>query len=256
MRELHFQSFAEYIDMAEESPEYVRSRQGLSHNGGVTAKQAIELARKGWIEGTSHIRTISAQLVSRVYSLIEFPIIQFDVNGLDFDMGMHLSGTPECWYVFRNEIRDGSGFKSLRFVYNFGARVYVSAETMRARGYTAAALIILLEQSGFRVDIVAVNRVEINGKTAYDFRIPVKTVDQPLDIDRLTFIFAHPAMLRRLCFNIRNRYSSTMGASIDLEPSEQGDIYIDSATGYQWTDLDTAQAWIIEQLKQQGVHIQ
>jgi hypothetical protein len=220
--------------------------------GGVaTLADAVQIARTGWPEGTARIQRISTSILNKVTSLIEIPQITYDVCGLDFDMGLHVSGVPEAWYDFRYQTQESQGFKHVHMVVNYAVSSGISADTIQTRGAIAAALVLSLEAANVRVTLDAVCAVANGTKECW---VRLKNADMPLDIDRLSFALVHPAMLRWLLLANKHWWRDVPS---DVNASSRGDIYIGKGhlEDAQWGDNTRAQEWIITQLRAQGVHL-
>jgi hypothetical protein len=134
-----------------------------------------------------------------------------------------------------------------------------------------ASLIELLEFAGNRVELTitdaAALRSTIVQSTIVQPRIIVKAADQPLNLDRVVFALAHPGSLRRLGFAWQDRLpddiyqylDSGRGGVVDLTEEEQAeyDLYIGGSLlgAAQWTNDKSAESWVLQQLKQQGVEL-
>lgn len=266
-----FNSWNEFIEFGEKTPRhriYKYSREdsgymGLEWYGNATYQQAKQYALEGWPEGTAMVSALTDALVDKVSSMIEKPNIQFDVEGTDFDMGLYLKGEPECWYRFVTELSEGSG-RVFKLVYNISASGSVSASTIRAKGATIAALVQCMELAGNRVELwlAGATSLEAYGEPVIEQYTLLKSADQPIDMDRLSFALAHPSTLRRFNFAVRETYIQFMdivqsgyGCSVDC--SERGDIYIPKSFAGEpyWSDPQSAIAWILKTLEQQGVKI-
>jgi hypothetical protein len=77
-----------------------------------------------------------------------------------------------------------------------------------------------------------------------------------LQLDKLAFSFAHPALHRKLNFALRKQLAGWIGGSIDLPLEERGDIYLDAAdttANVVWRDAAEAQKWVVAQLASPGI---
>ena len=77
-----------------------------------------------------------------------------------------------------------------------------------------------------------------------------------MQLDKLAFCLAHPALHRKLNFALRQKHVGWVGGSIDVPVEERGDIYIDAAdtTATQvWLDPGKAQGWVLAQLAAQAI---
>jgi len=54
-------------------------------------------------------------------------------------------------------------------------------------------------------------------------------VGEPVQLDKLAFCLAHPALHRKLNFALRLKHAGWIGGSIDVPLDQRGDIYIDAA---------------------------
>ena len=84
----------------------------------------------------------------------------------------------------------------------------------------------------------------------------IKEAGEVVQLDKLAFCLAHPALHRKLNFSLRLKHAGWIGGSIDVPLEERGDIYIDAADSTAtsaWLDPVKAQAWVLAQLKAQGI---
>lgn len=238
-------------------------------------QHALKLAKEGWQEGLSKMQSLSVEL-GKISSKIMKQTYKNDLVGAWIDIGAFVSGQPDCMVTTQNEEVTGSGVKKLiKVVLNVSITNGVSSEVVAIRGACAYALVQALEIAGYNVEVIVVNSarkiVKKNGiEKKFTLSFPLKLAQETLEFDRLAFIMGNPSMNRRLCFSIKERLqsevvqsigfhsSSGYGTSTDVSTEEQGDIYIGCAKGNekQWLSEANAKAWIIEQLKNQGVQLE
>jgi hypothetical protein len=132
----------------------------------------------------------------------------------------------------------------------------VSAETFFARGAAAVTLIEALERAGMRIQVDMLS-LATNG-LGRQIRIAcrLKEAGEVIQLDKLAFCLAHPALHRKLNFALRLHHAGWIGGSIDVPLDQRGDLYIDAAdtTAAQvWLEPTKAQAWVLAQLKSQGI---
>lgn len=274
-RESHFMSWGEFLDAATnrklapcvacETNPSSRRKYRQEFTGTETYEEALNLAIAGWPEGSARAAEIADSLFDGISQLVERTDLVYDYEGTDFDMGLYLKGEPECWYKFQTHIEEQQGTRQLRLVFNIAASAGVSKETMTAKGATVAALVQLLEFSGYRVEVMLAAGVKsVRGGSFYYDDVLLKAADQPLDIDKLMFAVGHPASLRRLMFsywesdeNQMKENSFSFGYPEDVPQDMRGDIYI--AKSYygepQWTSTETAKSWVLAQLEKQGIKV-
>lgn len=225
---------------------------------------AVKLATEGYVKGAEQTKAISEPLFNRVSQLIERQNIVHDVEGMDIDVARYLDGEPECWQRWEQFITQGPGTRILRIGYNFCASAGISAETITARGAMVAGLIELLEYAGNRVELWAVFASRGDTGLIDQSQTLVKAADQPLDMPRVAFALSHPAMLRRIQFEVMehmsserwSEFSSGRGTPAYLDRS-QFDIYL-PAMSYddsKWSNPEEATKWCIAMLKEQGISL-
>lgn len=226
---------------------------------------AIKLAREGWAEGADVVKKLSSRLFDRVATMVdrEYPV--YDVEGHGIDVARYLDGEPECWMRMETRVTEGSGRRIYRLVFNMTASAGVSAATMLAKGSAVVALSELLEFAGHGVEITC---ALINSGVTSQF-VRIKDADQPLDINRIAFAIAHPAMFRRLGFSLlehldaatRQKLGITSyggyGRVAEAVKEDRGDIYIGGSVWGepQWESMEAAEAWVIKSLGEQGIQL-
>lgn len=257
-----FETFSALLDFAEnriaaKTATCLSSRngtQGFTHTK--TFNDALALARNGWREGSNKINSLANVLIDRVSSMIETQTINYDVTGIDFDVAMVLQGIPECWSNF--ETIEGSSNRMIRLVFNCFVSAAIDPDVIIAKGATICALIIVLETYGIRVELDLVSATDNALITAR-----VKNTDQPLDVDRLSFALTHPSMFRRIIFSVLESDYEFMklhnwgyGSPREFN-APKSDLYIGASSSLDsmWDDQDSAIAWIMSQLKAQGVSV-
>ncbi len=222
---------------------------GTDHYGGQSLAPYKILAMKGWKEGVEQIRKYNYDIDNIVGKRINEPAMNWDVTGVDFDMGTVLTGNPECWYDFHNPER-----KQVRVMYNPSARGDISAKSLALRGAMVAGLIDCLEKAGNRVELWMVY-----GDTN-DFRLRcevlVKPSDQPLDIDRVAFLCIHEASLRGLWFSLVHKLSprSSMFKYIPTEEDKKEYDVVIERLNDEMSEVQII-GWIKEQLSKFGVEM-
>lgn len=267
MKTVTFTSWSDMLDYCRRTPPMPADAHQASRAGTRSFTEtesfdaAMRLAELGWPEATAKAAALTAALVDKVSSLMEHDRITYDVTGRDFDVSMMLTGEPEHWSDTETVITEGPSTRILRIVVNGFVSAGVSTDVIIARGAAIAALIATLELSGFRVEVI--HRTPFHcSSTKLDVITPIKSADQPLDLDRLIFAVGHPSMFRRLMFSAlehnpaERTHLTTYGKSnCTIDQADQGDLYI-GQTGYgdpQWTNTETAAKWVLDQAKSQGV---
>jgi hypothetical protein len=208
-----FDSLAEFVDHAKNTNKPVWSNRssreeshkgddGKWHHGTQTWKEALALADTGWTGADERIKTLGAALAEGVASLIERPFWSLDVTGDALDVGLYLSGEPECWRTLEWKITEGYGRRIFRLIVPTGALMYVGADAYTWAGAAACAAVEAIERAGHGAEVWAYNAADM-GLFRLAARVLIKPAEYPLDMPRLAFATANAAFHRRLCFSFR-----------------------------------------------------
>jgi hypothetical protein len=266
---IEFDSWGEFIDQGckpsanpnrSESERSSRSSDS-SWTGTKTFNDAVKLARDGWAEGEAIVQSMSASITNKVTDLVEREHVTYDVEGIGLDVAAYVNGEPECWQRFETDTTESIGTKHVRLVFNCSVSGSVSTDTILAKGAAVVSLVQALEFAGIRVEVTALARCGTNnyGSGRHEIRVPVKAADQDLDMGRITFALAHPSMIRRMGFAVTESTPESCKV-MAIRPGttdDEGDIYVDSSrySDSQWRSSETATQWILDRLKEQGIHL-
>ena len=281
-----FASWGEYIDALKERTdkcpqlrkEAVRSKHGSCgplffdakdswrhFTGTDSFKEALGLATDGWPEGLDKARKLANPLFEKVSHLIERVEPVYDIEGGALDIGRYHDNDPEMFCRFDNVIAEAAGNRVIRLLVNVGASYGISNETIMSKGATIASLVELLELVGNRVELTVIPFAgdQRNGFKCWT-KVIIKQAEQPLDLGIVAFAMAHPSSLRRLSFAWLNtlpdqhyeRVMHAYGAPVDVEHAGY-DVYIQKShlNETQWANPESATAWILQSLKEQGVSL-
>ena len=270
-----FGSWGEFLDHClSKKPDYCRSES--SRDGGdrqwygtPTYESAEKLAREGWREGTGLVAARSKAMVDKVAFRIIKQDYTYDVcDGIGFDVALVASNIPEHWMRPIDVESIGQSTRFVRIRFNMAVSAGVSADVIRAKGAAVAALVELLEYGGCRVELTTVAALGAgygrDGKVAV-WEVKVKDYDQPLDMGRVAYALVHPSMFRRHIFSAMERSPQEVVESVthcsygmptDSAHAED-EVYIGKALlgDSQWLDPASAESWIIDQLKAQGIEL-
>lgn len=232
-------------------------------------RDAVKLAVNGWEEGALLAEKFSSQFLDVVASLLKIDDYFYDVNGQDFDLDRVLIGEPECWLQTEQIEVKAPANHTLRVAVNIGASAMVPASVLVRKGAATIALVRLLEKTRRSVEIVAFSNAQ---REMFDFNKPVmgsefcnvsvtlKNAGEDVDLSKLAFGLAHPSMLRRLMFAVRERtwvnLPSNYGFSTDyLKP--ECDIYVGASSAFNaaFETEEGAEQWILAELTKQGVEL-
>lgn len=227
-------------------------------SGTPTFEAATALATAGWPEGRAKMAALMDRAKAATQTRPE-RTATYDVAGAYPMPAFAAAGEPACMVDFRDD-QARRQTPVVGILYNIGASGGIPPETIMARGAAILAEVDALEAAGLRCEITLcayVTDQHEKGKPhsqSHRTDCRVKEADQPMDIDRLAFALAHPSMLRRLVFALREAHEfgkaigDGYGYSTDAPPAERNgcDVYVpamftlnkDATEG--WTDPATA----------------
>jgi hypothetical protein len=263
---MHFDTFGDLVHFADtrenKSPfAEEKSRCLDSNNFRATAnwQECMTLATQGWADGAEKAKALNAQLVDKITSIIERDQLFYDVQGLDFDLGLLLSGEPEHYLNVQQVYSEGQGHRVIKLALNITASGGIQSDILIAKGAAVSALVYALELCGNRVEVTVggcVNRGQ------GEMTATVKRAEDALELEQLVFALAHPSTLRRLMLSVwesdaahMSNVGATYGSPSELNNPERFDVYI-AGSKYgdpQWSNTDETIAWIKAQLKLQNV---
>lgn len=264
MRHVKFATWGDFLEFVDGEPlpgsDCSSQRSSYDFTGTESFAEARKLAQHGWTEGTERVRSIVRRLEARLLHRIVREDVNYDVEGMGFDVARYIEGEPEHWVRLEESTMQEDSHRHVKVIVHGGALGDVSTETMLAKGAVAAALVELLEFAGHNVELHHVAAVEKKRGAGLYFAswIRLKAYDQPLDMDRVAFALAHPSMHRRLTFKVRERCDAALtqwsyGATEDCDPKD-GSLYVPSArSGDIWTNPAKAEAFVVAALASQGV---
>lgn len=193
--------------------EYASEAERLSHESyfafrlhdddswaGGTLTDALNLAREGWQDKMPETLAIAESAVTSVFRVAEMDswLPVHDVAGCDVDIARYLAGEPECMIEYPLQRVSKAG-KVITLCASIGLSSRYSAEELVRRGQIVTALALALEQLGHNTELWVDWTSQAGGRT-HGHRILVKGANDVIDPARILYAYAHPSMLRRLCF--------------------------------------------------------
>lgn len=185
----------------------------------------------------------------------------YDTEGLFFDVGEVLTGTPEHWL----NVIETEGHQNRRIItifINITTAWNVSKETYLLKGASVIKLTELLELNGYGVNIIALESTRNKTDDYFEMSVKLKDSTQALDFERLSYVMANVDFYRRHIFNYMTcrdqkeiekfMFDQNMGyctqhsKSKNLKPDE---IYLNASVLSQ----PSAEKWIIDQLQKFNV---
>lgn len=184
-----------------------------------TWNETIEALVKGWPKGSADI-AFSASILSDAMTE-DATSIEYDVAGEYVDVGVYLSGVPECMGTFAIK---QSPKKEISIIINTSVWVDVPQEFIVNRGAVITALIDKLSKN-YHVSLQYVN----NGNDI-DFVFNLD-MHEGYSRDVAAFFSAHPGVLRRIIFGCREIEGFHRSSGVrewDKDKMKPTDIYFPS----------------------------
>lgn len=226
---------------------------------------ALAIARYGWPQGARDVQRIRERIEDRLLTKIKKQETTHDVAGCMVDVGRFCDGVPECMVDFTEE--DGHGVRTIRIAFNAGYPCIMKTNEINTWGAAIVALVDAFEHAGTRVELDAVIHLNGCGASEMHHRINVKSAQDSLDIDRLSFIAAHPSFLRRIVFGVMEGMSDHARREMNVgggygycrtSPKTE-DVAIMIQTPHEegiGTTTESAVNWIVRNLTANGVEIE
>ena len=218
---------------------------------------AVKLASEGWREGREKMIEMSSDIAPVHDSRIG---VGYDVTGAAPDVPLYCSGEPAHMMIPAPIQKP-----TMTIVVGIDKSSGVDAEDSMRWGLGLLALVDRYERSGVSCEVVAgavsSGRWEAEGQRA-ELYVTIKAAGERLDLDRLAFAMAHPAMLRRLKFRwietheeLFEGWSGGYDKPCDVEADlVEADLILPSVNNYV-TDAQTVESAVekIEELAAQQV---
>jgi hypothetical protein len=252
------------------------TQEGSSFSSCKDYTTALNLLLGGWPDGVRRLAPLQHKISGNVgqhIRRVEWPHT-YDQPGI-LDMGAYLAGDPECWQVPTPTIVEASG-GLVHILVNASYDCGRNEEQVWAHGAAVATLCETLEQSGRSVRLTLgylVRSYRDNVRYESNTYVRLKDFGEPLNMGRLVFALAHPAMLRRIIFRVFERYTreerDAMGfhanegygspgwfgsdaAGAGTKDAPNADIVIDQMVHGTPTEIEN---WVLERLREQGVSL-
>ncbi|MFK0249316.1 hypothetical protein ACIQUM_31850 [Amycolatopsis azurea] len=227
---------------------------------GATWDEAIRLAVDGWTHAVPDVAVTVAEPRGRASDDLATTTLApvWDVTGSEVDIGAFLSGVPECM-VDATPQRISAKGRVVTFLIPAAYASSVPHDWIRNRGAALATLCSAIVRAGHSVEIWCGFAVHLRN-VRYTAVARVLTPGEPLDLGRLLFAVAHPAMLRRLWFGIWDSAERRVAQSLrdnaygrppytcheDDLPDDVTDPYVFpylDENDRQWESMDSALSW-------------
>jgi hypothetical protein len=200
----YFNSFGEMLNYVETNPKFGQSdKDGTDGWDGMkNFSDASQLARSGWHDVRPEVEKLLNQMSDVIADRLEIaPAMTWNVAGGVVDVGRYCGNEPMCMIDFPMEPQERMG-KVVKLFIDYGASSGFSGDFIMKRGIVLLALVDTLQKLGVSVEIYGETAIS-SGGTMHTTVTKLHDPTDRLDIDELMFTLAHPAMLRRMAFAVR-----------------------------------------------------
>lgn len=224
--------------------------------GTKSVAEAANLAVKGWHDVRPEVDREVAAVAEQLRDRLEVAFqTRHDIVGGVVDVGRFAAGMPDCMLDFVPEPSARIG-KVVRLFVDYGASGRFNPSYIRRRGVIVLALVDALKTLGVSVEVWGESAVTGRRGEVHTTVVKLHDATEPLDIDSLMFALAHPSMLRRLTFAVRERATKEHNANIGqgmgatrkmLFAKEYGaDIYMERLEDAAHNMLSNPVDWVMQ----------
>lgn len=209
-------------------------------SGTRTYSDAMALARDGWPAGREYLTKIEHDAIALPTGTTFERDNVFDVVGCYPEIGMALSGDPECMVTIEPSPAPSP---IIRIGISIFRRADIPADLVMRYGGLVISHLDALEAAGWRCELTLVNAIITHGAPSFKTEIVLKRAEHAPDKDRILFAIANPSMSRRLIFRametvpeMENAYSGGYGSDGSRGGVAGFDAFIPSAKLRQTKD--------------------
>lgn len=207
-----FDSLRELIDYAADNTDTRTSddRDPYFAGGTDSLAHAVNMARNGWDAVRPDVDKMLSEIADSFgerFAKVNRTVVGY--TGGAVHMGRFLTGRPDHMVGFRRMPSTRHG-KVVRLIVDYGANGNTPAANMQKRGCVLTVLVDALATLGLSVELWGETTVKVGASGSHTTLVKLHDSREPLDINDMMFALAHPSMLRRLTFSVRER---AMGAA-------------------------------------------
>lgn len=222
-RQFNFDSLSEWTeyshaDRATDDPaSHRRSCQAQKGFAGVSTKEeAYTLLRKGWPEGLARMRSVLAALQNGIQLPTMHDHFENAVSGCAPNVEAYIQGIPEDMFVI-SQIEADAPPSILTVQFELAYNASITIEQANLGGAVVFAAMEALRMQGCAVTALMTHTVK-NRHTDSTWQASCP-IPNNLDLDTLSFVFSHPAMLRVLMFSIMEHEPAHIRAEYEFDIS-------------------------------------
>lgn len=263
-----YQSMTEFVQAASERGLTTHASHHVSYHktewtGSESFEQACEYAIHGWTEPRETVEAVLSEVRDHIAEVTHETFVgSFDVAGGEVDIDRYLMREPECMVEYQLQPVATHG-KVVRVLVSGGAGAHVAAETIVNRGAAVVALVEALKIAGHSVELWW-EQTTANKSALPDHLVTVLVkiagAEDRVDADGLMFALAHPSMLRRLSFAVREGMNKTNREIFGIRDKGAGsygyphklvtaseieaDVTVDTPQRGEWETITSLTEWV------------
>jgi len=197
-------------------------------SGSKTFEDALDLAAHGWPEGRAKMgAAVAAANASTAFA--SCPALSLDVAGA-YPLP-HLAAAGDVFCMVTPAPISERSRPVLRLCVAGAVSAMVNATDIVNYGAALLTIVDALESADYRVELTIVSAIRsMGGDQEASFTVTVKQAQDVLDLDRLAFVLASPAMWRRLGFAVIETMPQAFeaGYGVPRDPKAGRDFDADS----------------------------
>ncbi len=249
-----FESFQDFLDYLETTPpawpdaSCSSLRKAKDWSGNVTYAQAVNLAEFGWPEGRELISDVTCDMKPENVEVQQQMTTQIDVAGAYPIVALAVAGEPAHMVDIQQA---ETSHKIIRVVVSISNPARIDPEALIANGGAVVSYVAALEGAGWSCEIWTHFDTRTGGNL-FRTQVCIKRAGDLLDLDRVGFCLAHPAMLRKLMFRMletcrkaHDEYRFSYGAPATEKPDD-AQVYVPTIPDSSYSDPDRALARVSE----------
>lgn len=217
----------------QEDTVYRKAHGGRSWYGDVKGQADIDAAvSSGWAKGASRVESLAEELRASAPPAVDVRRRRRrsdDGDTLDVDRAMR-GEWDSAWESFRRA--ESTGTPAIELAFNWAMSASVTDEQLFWNGAVACALADILEGSGYRVGLTAIQGL-MHGREHAANIIRIKDVGEVVNMSDLAAMTAHAGVYRTYGFKMITQQDAKVAPSLGIPEYEDASLRADIAeSGY------------------------
>lgn len=222
---------------------------------GVPLDEAVKMAQTGWTEGRELLEDAMGAARGAA-SMMPLPSRVFDVAGDRPSPARAAAGDPFCM-THKGRSRK-SRERVIRIAVQCSVMHYITQGQIMRYGAALLTVIDAIETAGIRVELTGYWQSR-DGDLIRTIAT-LKPAHEPVDIDRLAFVLAHPSATRRCVWGIREQtpvcssYRQSVGSTVSGRPDNLDDdvFWLKGANSAEADSTEEAFEKLFAQFRENG----